>query len=254
MSNNGRDKAVNDLQQEQMLKIITKSFYRELVNYGVQEKDIVNVSTYLLDFLTKSKISRGNGEYYNVRFSINDINDEWKTKKTLKLQDVSISPLLPEMHSQVATWLRNPVIKYSFIPLFPESEEQLTEYFGHARRNYFTIYYNNEPVGLIGADNVDNESKKLEMKKFVGNTALQGKGIGKIATFLFLYYSFCILKFNKIYIHSGDTNIRNINLNSKFGFELEGMFFEDVLIRNERHDVVRMGLLKSRWTEIFPSC
>jgi len=36
------------------------------------------------------------------------------------------------------------------------------------------------------------ESNKLEMKKLIGNTNVQGKGIGKMATFLFLYYSFFI--------------------------------------------------------------
>jgi RimJ/RimL family protein N-acetyltransferase len=40
-------------------------------------------------------------------------------------------------------------------------------------------------------------------------------------------------------------------LNSQLGFELEGIFFEDIVIDEERRDVVRMGLLKSRWEEIF---
>ena len=70
--------------------------------------------------------------------------------------------------------------------------------------------------------------------------------------FLF-YYSFVILKFNKVYIRSGNTNIRNINLNNKFGFELEGIFFEDVFLREKMQDLIRMGLLRSRWLEIFSS-
>jgi RimJ/RimL family protein N-acetyltransferase len=251
MSNDRENTAVDELQQEQMRKIVVKSFYKELINYGIQKKDIITISTYLLDCLMSDSIVRKDNEYYNTHFSINDINDEWDTDKRLKLQDVSITPLMPAVYTQVAGWLRNPSIKYSFIHLFPESERELKEYFEHSSRKYFCIYYNNEPIGVIGADNIDKDSKKLEMKKFIGNADLQGKGIGKLATFLFLYYSFCIMKFNKIYIHSGDTNIRNINLNSKFGFELEGMFIEDVYIRNERRDVVRMGLQKSRWMEIF---
>lgn len=251
MSNDGGNTTISDLQQGQMLKIITKGFYKELINYGIHEKHIITISTYLLDYLTKEKILRKNNEYYNLLFSIKDIKDEWNTDKRLKLQDVSISPLMPEMYAQVAAWLKNPALKYSFIPLFPESESGLKQHFEHPNRQYFSIFFYNEPVGVIGADNIDGDSRKLEMKKFIGNTGLQGKGIGKLATFLFLYYSFCILKFDKIYIHSSDTNIRNINLNSKFGFDLEGMFFEDVYIKNEKRDVVRMGLLKSRWMEIF---
>jgi RimJ/RimL family protein N-acetyltransferase len=56
---------------------------------------------------------------------------------------------------------------------------------------------------------------------------------------------------NKVYIHSRDINIRNINLNSRFGFELEGIFYEDLLVDGERRDVVRMALLKRTWLEVF---
>lgn len=207
---------------------------------------------YLLNDLKDTTIKKG-AEYYNELFTTKDIKDEWKKNQRLIINDVSISSLKPEMYSQIAVWLENPAIKYNFIPLFPESEQGLKEYFEHSGRNYFVIYYNNEPVGVIGADNIDNESKKLEMRKFVGNTGLQGKGIGKFATFLFLYYSFIVLNIDKVYIHSGDANIRNIILNSKFGFELEGVFFDDVVIQNKKKDVVRMGLLKSRWVEIYSS-
>jgi len=251
MNSDVENATVSELKQQQMCKIIVKSFYKELINYGIQKKDIVAMSSYLLDCLMKDEIVSKDGKYYNLLFSIKDISDEWTTDKRLRLQEVSITPLMHEAHSQVVSWLSNPTIKYSFIHLFPESEEEIREYFGHSSRYYFSINYNNEPIGIIGADNIDHDSKKLEMKKFIGNAALQGKGLGKHATFLFLYYSFCILNFDKIYIHSGDTNIRNINLNSKFGFEFEGMFFEDVYFKNKKHDVVRMGLLKSRWMEIF---
>lgn len=251
MGNDCLNTTVDDLQQEQMLKIVTKSFYKELVNYGLPVKNIVSISTYLLDCVIKEKVPEKDNEYYSRLFSIKSINDAWDPDKKLTLQDVSISPLMPGMYPQVAAWLRNPVIKYSFFQLFPESDRELQEYFEHPSRSYFSIQYNNELVGVIGADNIDTGSKKLEMKKFIGNTGLQGKGIGKLATFLFLYFSFCILKVDKIYLHSGDTNIRNINLNSKFGFELEGLFFDDVCIKNEKHDIVRMGLLRSRWLDIF---
>ena len=82
---------------------------------------------------------------------------------------------------------------------------------------------------------------------------MQGKGIGKRATFGFLYYAFMILGMNKVYIHSRDINIRNINLNSRFGFEVEGIFYEDLVVDGRRTDVVRMALLKEAWLKIFSS-
>jgi RimJ/RimL family protein N-acetyltransferase len=89
------------------------------------------------------------------------------------------------------------------------------------------------------------------MKKLVGESGLQGKGIGKRATFGFLYYAFIIRNLNKVYIHSRDINIRNINLNSRFGFELEGAFLDDITVGDKRQDVVRMALFKPLWLQIF---
>jgi len=58
---------------------------------------------------------------------------------------------------------------------------------------------------------------------------------------------------NKVYIHSRDINMRNINLNSRFGFELEGVFLDDITVGDKHQDVVRMALFKSVWLQIF-SC
>lgn len=248
------DAAVLDLRQEQMLKLVTKGFYKELVNYGIGKEKAITVASNLLDCLLKDMAGptiNVEDEYYNRLFTVKDIQDGWEKDKRLAIRDVSVFPLKPEHCAQAAVWLGNPAIKYNFIPPFPESEQGLREYFASPGRAYFTICYKNEPVGLIGADNMDHESRKLEMKKCVGNTGMQGKGIGKLATFLFLYYSFNIIGFEKVYIHSSDANIRNIALNSKFGFEFEGVFFDDILVQSKKKDVVRMGLLKSRWADIF---
>ena len=119
-------------------------------------------------------------------------------------------------------------------------------------RKYFAVYTEDEVfVGIVGAENIDETFRKLEMKKFIGARGYQGKGLGKAATFLFLYYAFKILNFNKVYIHSLDTNIKNINLNSKFGFELEGILYEEAHVGGMYKDVLRMGLLHNHWEAIF---
>jgi RimJ/RimL family protein N-acetyltransferase len=43
----------------------------------------------------------------------------------------------------------------------------------------------------------------------------------------------------------------NLNINSRFGFELEGVFLEDLKVGNQRQDIVRMALFKSLWLQIF---
>jgi RimJ/RimL family protein N-acetyltransferase len=237
---------------EQMLKLIARSFYKELTNYGANKAEILTVAEHLLDNVQQaSSPLNKEGEYYNRLFTIKDVKDEWATAKRLTTQEVSISILTPGLVPKIATWLQDSSIRESFYPCFPDSAQQLARYFQASSREYFSVLYQQNLAGIIGAENLDHQSAKLEMRKLVGDPTMHGKGIGKQATFLFLYYVFVIRKFKKVYIHSMDINIQNITINSKFGFELEGVFLEDALIRHKRRDVVRMALAGPVWLALF---
>ncbi|EEF59177.1 GNAT family N-acetyltransferase [Pedosphaera parvula] len=237
---------------EQMLRLVAKSFYNELINYGVNETEILSVAGHLLDnVIQKSAPSTKQADYYNSHFTLKNVQDEWLTASRLSVQEVSIAPMGLEAIPQILSWLQAPDIQQSFYPKFPESEKELIQYFQNPNREYFSILYKNELAGIMGAENIDGDALKLEMRKLVGDARMHGKGIGKRATFLFLYNVFEIRKFQKVYLHSLDINIRNINLNGKFGFELEGVFLEDAMVANRKRDVVRMALTGQRWLQIF---
>jgi RimJ/RimL family protein N-acetyltransferase len=190
-------------------------------------------------------------EYYNGIFTLASVKEDWADSKQLVIQCMTLRPLQLPLISKVAAWLRVPTIRESFVPAFPENENELQRYFTHPTREYFGIYYNQQPVGIVGGENIDSTAGKLEMKKLVGEPGLRGKGSGKRATFGFLYHTFMIRNLNKVYIHSRDINMRNINLNSRFGFELEGVFVDDITVGGKHQDVVRMALFKSLWLQIF---
>lgn len=237
---------------EQMLRLVTRSFFNELTKYGVKKADIFTVAEHLLDNLMQKSSPADKGtDYYNKLFTLKDVEEEWASGKRLALQQVSILPLDLNLVPQIAEWLRPPEIRESFYPGFPDSEEELRRYLQASSREYFSIFYRQDLAGIIGAENLDPQSAKLEMRKLVGDPRMHGKGIGKRATFLFLYYVFVIRKFKKVYLHSMDVNIRNINLNSKFGFEVEGVFLGDALVQHKRRDVVRMALAGPVWLELF---
>ncbi len=239
-------------QRDQMLKLVAKGFYNELVNYGVKQPEIIRVASHLLDnLLAKGKRPDEEQPYYNDIFTLASVKDEWAKRKQLTVEHVTLRPLQKQAVSNIAGWLKDKTVRESFVPAFPESESKLQEYFSHPTREYFTIDYNDEAVGIVGGENIDVGTGKLEMKKLVGKPGLQGKGIGKQATFGFLYYAFMIRDMNKVYIHSRDINMRNINLNSRFGFELEGVFLDDIVVGDKHQDVVRMALFKPPWLQIF---
>ncbi|HID40252.1 MAG TPA: N-acetyltransferase [Calditrichaeota bacterium] len=254
MKNDNDYDEIDKTKQDQLLRLVTNSFYRELVNYGVNASDIVKVTVNLLDHVTSQQAENfSDNGYYNKLYKITDIDDYWLQKREIGLNGVLIRALDTQNIAKLCEWLHNSAIEQTFIRYLPKDEAKLRDYcLNQADRKYFAIYYQGDRyVGIIGAENINTEAKKLEMKKFVGDHSFQGKGIGKLATFLFLYYAFHILSFNKVYIHSLDTNIKNINLNSKFGFNLEGILYKEACINNTYRDVLRMGLLKNTWERIF---
>src|SRR5436189_1069648 len=248
-----RDKEIaGKKQRDQMLKLVAKGFYNELTNYGVRKDEILWVASHLLDnLLTQEKKPAEGVKYYNGIFTLGSVKDEWVNCKQITIQQVALRPLQAPVVSKVIAWLKDPAVRESFVPAYPENEGELKKYFIHPTREYFGIYYNDQPVGIVGGENIDLRAGKLEMKKLVGESGLQGKGIGKRATFGLLYYAFMIRNLNKVYIHSRDINMRNINLNSRFGFELEGVFLDDISIGDKHQDVLRMALFKSLWLQIF---
>ena len=209
-------------------------------------------TSHLLDnLLAQGKKPEKEVGYYNEIFTLASVKDEWAERKQLAVKHVTLRPLQGHVVKKVAGWLKDRVVRESFVPAFPENESRLQEYFSQPTREYFSIDYNGDAVGIVGGENIDTTAGKLEMKKLVGEPGLQGKGIGKQATFGFLYYAFMIRDLHKVYIHSRDINMRNINLNSRFGFELEGVFLDEITVGDKHQDVVRMALFKPLWLQIF---
>ena len=89
------------------------------------------------------------------------------------------------------------------------------------------------------------------MRKLVGDSSQRSEGISKRATFHFLFFTYIIANREKVFPHSLDINLRSLTLNGKFGFDLEGVFFEDIIIEGEANDVAGMALSKSVWLELF---
>ncbi len=250
----GRQKTpLEVLKQKQMLRVVTGSFYKELIRHGINKSGILSVSMELLDYVTKGHAGQAAGSVTPYDFQPEEIVNDWKNNCKLSYGAVSVAPLKKEQTTEICDWLNNKSIEHTLIRFFPKEVKALEAYLFDTHRNFLAVYFEDIFVGLIGADSIDTASYKLEMKKFIGSSRFRNRGIGKTATFLFLYYAFEILNMNKVYIHSLDTNISNININNRFGFELEGLLYHDIFIEDSYHDVLRMGLLKSKWHRLFPS-
>lgn len=240
-------------QQEQLLKLVTKGFYNELINYGVPKADIVTIASHLLGLMSAQDGAPAKQDrFYSRVFTLDSLEARWTTTQQLSVDgSVVLRPIDDALLAEIAKWLAAPEVRTSFVTPYPTTLEGLQAHFASPTCRYFCIEYEGEPVGIIGAENIDEHSRRLEMRKFVGRRDLQGMGIGTRATFAFLYHAFRIANFEKVYIYSTDVNVRNLNINNQFGFTLEGVFFQELVGEQGRLDIVRMGLLRSSWQAIF---
>jgi len=244
------EQSIPQMQREQLLRLVARGFHRELLKYGVEPPEVMAVATHLLDNLMSDDEPPAS-RFLGDSFRVSSVRDDWKGNRRLEVGGVTLRPLQETDMPTVAAWLSDSELRNSFVPPFPEGQSALQAYFFEPARDYLSILYEQRLVGLVGAEQLEASNHKLEMKKLVGENGLRGKGIGKSATFAFLFYAFMIREVHKVFIYSRDANIRNLNLNSRFGFELEGVFFEELSEAGQLIDVVRMGLSKPSWLSIF---
>lgn len=242
--------SILQLKREQLLRLVARGFHRELLKYGVEPPEVLAVATHLLDSLMSDEVPP-DSRLLGDSFRVSSVQDDWQSARLLHVGGVSLRPFDESDVPVLASWLSDAEVRNSFVPAYPEGTSAVRAYFLDTKRDYLTILHEGRPVGVVGAEQLDSLNHSLEMKKLVGDKGLRGKGIGKNATFAFLFYAFLIRGVHKVFVYSRDANIRNLNLNSRFGFELEGIFFEELLDADERIDVVRMGLLKPSWLSIF---
>src|SRR4030095_7812648 len=163
------DKAIaGKKQRDQMLKLVAKSFYNELTNYGVREQEIIHMASHLLDnLMAKEKKPAEGVQYYNGLFTLASVRDEWADCKQLAVQHVTLRQLQPLDVSKVSTWLKVPAVRVSFVREFPTKQSELRNYFADPTREYFGIHYDGQLVGIVGGETVGLTAGKLEMKKLV---------------------------------------------------------------------------------------
>lgn len=98
------------------------------------------------------------------------------------------------------------------------------------------------PIGAVAYLDIDETQRRAELRKLIGEPSARGKGFAEEATRLWIEYGGRKLGLQKIYVSTLQTHIRNVQLNESIGFRVEGVLQRELLIGDERHDVLRMGL------------
>ena len=240
-------RALSTEARQRMLGLVTRSFCRELVDYGVGVRDLLKVSSHVVEFASlHADRPPQTAEDAFRRFSLVDVGVDGCS---YRMGTASIREFSDEYIGCVARWVNRDDIRNSLLTPYPTSEADLTAHLEADDCAYHLIFLKGEPAGLIGAEGIDTHSRRVEMRKFIGEPSMRGRGLGTAATFLWLHHAFDSLELNKVYIHTHHANARNLRVNRSLGFEVEGVLPEEHLLEGSFVDILRMGLLRSSWLE-----
>ena len=99
------------------------------------------------------------------------------------------------------------------------------------------------PVGVVAYLEHDREQGRAELRKLIGEPDLRGQGLGTEAARLWVAYGRQGLGLRKVFLYTLAANRRNVHLNERLGFRVEGVLRDEVVIDGRPADLLRMGLI-----------
>lgn len=220
------------------LMALAKSIYHETLMMGFETSDYIKLTNEILGMTIEKK------EISEIHPEIRIIEDDYKfplITKNLKIREFSEK----KDKKIVEKWFENESCRQFLFSTTSLQDINKDFIISDNNNKFATILLKNDlQIGLLAILNIDNQNKKGEMRKLIGDLEYRGKGFAKEASIKWIEYCTNFLGLNKIYINTIETNINNISLNRQIGFEIEGLFKKDLIIDGIEHDVLRMAYFK----------
>jgi len=229
---------------EKTIELMARGFFRESLEYGFKKVDYLRFVNHLLDIALKnSETVAGHPNHIPVSKS----RKKHVTQEMPLVGDhIAVRKFEKQDAQLLKKWVKDEEGRHFL--LSRSSSEPLD--IDHLHRDKGVIagiitLPDETPIGLMLYCSVCVEHKRAEIRKLIGERTMRRKGYAKEATRLWIDYGLHALNLHKIYLSTLNTNIRNIRLNEKLGFEVEGILRNEVFFDGEYHDVLRMGLYKN---------
>jgi len=131
----------------------------------------------------------------------------------------------------------------------PEDTGNYVHYVLETADKQFTIYYNEQFVGLLGFKETDKDNKKTEIGYWLSQYA-QGKGIMTQSVAKLIEYAFTEMDMNRIQIKVAVGNQKSRRIPEKLGFQQEGIERDgELLVNNVFTDIVVYSLLRKEYNK-----
>lgn len=112
---------------------------------------------------------------------------------------------------------------------------------------YWVIEFDSTPIGVFYVLNIDQINRRCSWGYYIGDSSFRGKGIASALECNLYDYGFYSLDLNKISCEVLEHNDKVIKIHQRFGAEIEGCFKEHIIKNAEKHTVVYLSILKSKW-------
>ena len=149
-------------------------------------------------------------------------------------------------------WLNNPKVN-KFLgdnhdqgTTLKKQKEWFVDYEKATDKKFFTICDHDQPIGWMGLSNIDKINKNANLFIAISEDAYRGQGYGKIALLWLLDYGFKKLKLHKINLGVTENNIPAVNMYQSVGFEIEGRFKDEQIIKGKYYNSLSMAIFNKR--------
>lgn len=224
---------------EETIKTIAASFLKQAQKYGFSLNDYIRFTNYLLD-----EAMRITGVYNKTEEKIR-YHSQTQKQFPIETERLLIRKVQKKDLPLIKEWLKDEEGRYFLLSRLVQPQETIEDIFESEYNILGLITLKDKtPIGLIAYLNIDEYTKKAELRNLIGEKKQRGKGYGNEATKAWIEYGFFTLGLEKIYLTTINTDIKNIRINESLGFKVEGLLKNELKINGEYFDVLQMSLLK----------
>ena len=150
---------------------------------------------------------------------------------------------------KIVRWRNQEFVRNNFIYREPFTIQLHENWLKHmvdvGKAVQFMIYGKEDevPIGSVYLKDIDKVHNKAEFGIFIGEEEYLGRGLGREAAKLVLYYGFRELLLHKIFLRVFSYNQPALRSYKKAGFLEEGYFRDEVKIEDQYYDIIIMAVL-----------
>lgn len=129
----------------------------------------------------------------------------------------------------------------------PDMQEKWFASIQNERFDYFIIYLESQPIGMIHLSHTDRMLKEAEAGLFIGEEPFSGTGVALGASILLLDYAFGKLQLERIFAKVKSGNVAAEKYNALLGFEKWEELpsgFNKWMLKRSKYQFVRDALVR----------